>query len=114
ISYLGRVNYSFDSRYLFTVTFRRDGSSKFLGDNRYHNFPAVAVGWNVINESFFPADVLSNLKVRASWGIIGNEKIAYDRIYSRVDNNINAVFGENEQLLFGQTDGALGNPLLTW
>ncbi|MBV6647386.1 MAG: TonB-dependent receptor, partial [Cyclobacteriaceae bacterium] len=115
ISYLGRVNYSFDNRYLFTFTFRRDGSSKFLGENRYNNFPAVAFGWNVINENFMPSSgLLSNLKVRASWGIVGNDKIAYDRAYSRVDNNINAVFGLNEQQYFGQTDGALGNPDLIW
>lgn len=115
ISYLGRFNYSFDGRYLFTATFRRDGSSKFLTGNKYNNFPALALGWNIINEDFFPfQDAFSNLKLRASWGIIGNEKIAYDRAYSSVDNNINAVFGVNEQLYFGQTYGALGNENLRW
>lgn len=115
ISYLGRANYSYDGRYLLTFTFRRDGSSKFLGDNKYNVFPAVAVGWNVFNESFFPENkVISNLKLRTSWGIIGNEKIGYLAAYSQVDNNINAVFGLNELLYFGQTDGPLGNPNLTW
>lgn len=114
ISYLGRVNYSFDSRYLFTFTFRRDGSSKFLGSNKYTNFPAVALGWNVINESFFPEDIFSNLKVRASYGLTANDKIPYDRAYSVIENNINGVFGLDEQQYFGQTDGRLGNPQLMW
>lgn len=115
ISYLGRANYSYDGRYLVTFTFRRDGSSKFLGDNKYGNFPAVAIGWNLYNESFFPqGGVISNLKLRASWGIIGNEKIPFTAAYSQVNNNINAVFGLNEQVYFGQTDGPLGNPGLTW
>lgn len=114
ISYLGRANYSYDSRYLFTFTFRRDGSSKFLGANKYNNFPAVALGWNVVNEAFFPDGLLSNLKLRASWGIVGNDKIAYDNAYFIVDNNINGVFGTDEQQYFGQTYGALGNPDLRW
>lgn len=116
ISYLGRINYSFDSRYLFTFTFRRDGSSKFLENNQYGNFPAVALGWNIINEAFFPQQgVISNLKLRASWGIIGNEKIDFDAAYSPVNNNVNAVFGlGSESLFFGQTYGRLGNPNLTW
>lgn len=115
ISFLGRINYVYDHRYLFTATFRRDGSSKFIGDNRWGNFPSVAVGWNIINEDFM-ANVqrLSNLKVRASWGIIGNEKIPYRDIYSIVANNRNAVFGIDESQFFGQTFGGLGNPDLTW
>lgn len=115
ISFLGRVNYVYDNRYLFTATFRRDGSSKFIGDNRWGNFPSVAFGWNVINEDFMTeVNWLSNLKLRASWGIIGNEKIPYREIYSVVDNNENAVFGIDETQYFGQTFGGLGNPDLTW
>lgn len=115
ISYLFRANYSYDDRYLFTLTFRRDGSSKFSAANRYSNFPAVAVGWNVINEGFLKqSDVLTNLKLRASWGIVGNEKIDYAQQYSRVLNGINAVFGLNEQLVPGSTFGVSGNPNLVW
>jgi TonB-linked SusC/RagA family outer membrane protein len=115
ISFLGRVNYVYDSRYLFTATFRRDGSSKFIGDNRWGNFPSLAVGWNIINEDFMVRSrVFSNLKLRASWGIIGNEKIPYRDIYSVVANNQNGVFGIDETQFFGQTFGGLGNPDLTW
>lgn len=115
LSYLTRVNYSFDNRYLATFTFRRDGSSKFLEDNKYGNFPAVALGWNIFNEKFITIpQVITNLKLRGSWGIVGNDKINYLSAYSTVDNNINGVFGSNEQQYFGQTDGGLGNPDLQW
>lgn len=115
ISFLARVNYAYRNRYLLTFTFRRDGSSKFLGDNRYGNFPAVAAGWNLIDEPFLASsDFLSNLKLRASWGVIGNEKVNYTAVYSTINNNINGVFGSTEQTAFGQTVGASGNPNLTW
>ncbi|QOI98745.1 MAG: TonB-dependent receptor [Flammeovirgaceae bacterium] len=114
ISYLFRANYTYDNRYLFTVTFRRDGSSKFTDDNRFANFPSFAIGWNAINENFLAANKLfSNLKLRASWGIIGNEKINYLRQYSLVLNGVNALFGNDEQYP-GATYGVAGNPNLKW
>ncbi|MEM6526066.1 MAG: TonB-dependent receptor [Bacteroidota bacterium] len=115
ISYLGRINYSYDERYIATFTFRRDGSSKFLGDNRYNLFPAFGLGWNMINESFiqFPG-IITDLKLRASWGQGGNDKIDYLRAYNLVGNNFNAVLGETEQQFFGQSDSEFGNPDLEW
>jgi TonB-linked SusC/RagA family outer membrane protein len=115
ISYLARANYTYDQRYLFTATFRRDGSSKFRKENRYANFPSFAAGWNVINEDFMAdQNIFSNLKVRASWGIIGNEKINYRRQYSPVVNAVGAVFGYNETVYPGSTYGATGNQNLIW
>jgi TonB-linked SusC/RagA family outer membrane protein len=115
ISYLGRVNYTYDNRFLATVTFRRDGSSKFGPENRWGNFPSFAAGWNIINESFMAnVQKLSNLKVRGSWGVIGNDKIPYNRRFSLVDNGINGVFGQPDRQVIGQTYGALGNPNLRW
>lgn len=115
ISYLARANYSYNDKYLLTLTYRRDGSSKFAAKNRYSDFPAVALGWNAINEDFLKAaEVLSNLKVRASWGIIGNEKIDYTQQYSRVLNGINGVFGSSEAIYPGATYGVAGNPNLIW
>lgn len=74
VSFFGRVNYNFDDRYLVQATVRTDGSSKFGSDNRWGTFPSVALGWRINNESFFPeTDWLSNLKLRASWGRLGNE-----------------------------------------
>ncbi len=114
-SFLFRVNYSFNDRYLITATYRRDGSSKFSKQNRYGDFPSVALGWNVINEGFM-ADhpFITNLKLRASWGIIGNEKIDYNKRYSRVLNSIGGVFGNNETLYPGSTFGVSGNENLKW
>ena len=114
LSSLFRTNYTFKDRYLLTATFRRDGSSKFTPTNRYAMFPSFAVGWNVINEGFLKdSDLISNLKVRASWGVTGNEKINYLRQYSLVLNGINALFGADVQYP-GATYGVSGNPNLKW
>lgn len=76
MSYLFRVNYSFKDRYLFTGSFRADGSSKFHKDNRWGYFPSVALGWRVSEEDFMKdVNWIDNLKLRASWGQIGNDKI---------------------------------------
>ncbi len=75
ISYYGRINYTFDGRYLLTATFRRDGSSRFAKDNRWGTFPSVALAWRVSNESFWEGirDVMNDLKIRASYGITGQQ-----------------------------------------
>jgi TonB-linked SusC/RagA family outer membrane protein len=115
VSYLGRINYTYNDRYLLTATFRSDGSSKFSKDNQFASFPAFAVGWNIINESFMEGvEIISNAKIRASWGIVGNEKIAYNRRFSRVENGLGAVFGVNETVYPGSSYGVSGNPALKW
>ena len=74
LSYFGRLNYSLKDRYLAQLTMRYDGSSKFGKDSRWGAFPSVALGWKIEKEDFFPEDfVVSNLKLRASWGQLGNE-----------------------------------------
>lgn len=114
-SILFRANYSLLDRYLFTATFRRDGSSKFGADNRYGNFPSFGLGWNAFNEPFFPeTGILDRLKLRASWGIVGNEKIPGYEQFSTVGSGINAVFGRNETLQSGATLTQLGNSALRW
>ncbi|QHT66335.1 TonB-dependent receptor [Rhodocytophaga rosea] len=115
ISYLFRVNYSFGNRYLLTATFRRDGSSKFTEKNRYGNFPAFAAGWNISNEAFMQSqDLITNLKLKASWGMIGNEKINYLAQYSTAKQGFNGVFGTGEVLFPGTTYDRTGNPDLKW
>lgn len=114
MSYLARANYTYNDRYMVTATFRRDGSSKFSSTNRFANFPSFALGWNIINEEFMQSSkTFSNLKARASWGVIGNEKINYQRQYSLVQNGINALFG-NDVIYSGATYGVSGNPNLKW
>ena len=115
ISYLFRTNYTYKERYLFTGTFRRDGSSKFNKDNRYGNFPSFALGWNIARESFLQnSSYLNNLKLRASWGQIGNEKISYLDQYALVLNDANVVFGENETFNPGSTYSKAGNRNIKW
>jgi len=72
-SYLGRVNYNYDNRYLLTGTFRRDGSPYFGQDNRWGNFPSVSVAWRLSKEKFFDVDLISELKVRFETGLTGNQ-----------------------------------------
>ncbi|WOK09171.1 TonB-dependent receptor [Imperialibacter roseus] len=74
-SYFGRVNYTYNDKYLFTATLRADGSSKFGDNNKYGYFPSVALGWNISNEDFMANSVFNNLKLRTSWGQTGNQEI---------------------------------------
>jgi len=74
-SFFGRVNYIYAEKYLFTATFRADGSSKFGENNKYGYFPSFALGWNVAKEDFMANSIFNNLKVRASWGRTGNQEI---------------------------------------
>ncbi len=115
ISYLFRANYSLLDRYLFTFSSRVDGSTRFGKNNRYGFFPSVALGWNLTNEPFL-ADIpfLSRLKLRASWGITGNDRIGDFEYTSLVQLNQGAVFGPNETLNNGATVTKLSNPDLQW
>jgi len=73
-SYFGRLNYNYSDKYLFQLTVRRDGSSKFGADSRWGAFPSAALGWRLTQEDFFPEDTfIDDLKLRASWGRLGNE-----------------------------------------
>ena len=72
-SYLGRVNYNYDNRYLLKATFRRDGSPNFGPDNRWGYFPSVSAAWRVSKEKFFNVDFISELKLRYETGFTGNQ-----------------------------------------
>jgi TonB-linked SusC/RagA family outer membrane protein len=77
ISYMARVNYSFNERFLLTATVRRDGSSVLSPGDQYFTYPALAVGWNIMNEDFMkPAGWVNNLKLRAGWGLTSNQGVA--------------------------------------
>jgi TonB-linked SusC/RagA family outer membrane protein len=115
ISFLFRVNYSFDKKYILTATFRRDGSSKFSKANRFSNFPSFAAGWNISQENFMKnIDLISKLKLRASWGKIGNEKISYYDRYSRIQSNMIVIFGIDGAPNPAASYGVSGNPDLKW
>ncbi len=86
ISFLGRANYDYDNRYLVTVSFRRDGSSKFGQNSKWANFPSAAVAWKVINEKFIAGRIknLSDLKLRVSYGKTGNQGIGSYSSWSKL------------------------------
>lgn len=115
MSYLVRLSYTYNERYLTTFTLRRDGSSKFNEENRWGYFPSFAVGWNIGQESFMRSfDWLSAAKLRASWGKIGNEKISYYDRFARIESNVTGVFGNPDAAYPGATYGKSGNPDLKW
>ncbi|WP_400073845.1 SusC/RagA family TonB-linked outer membrane protein [Zobellia russellii] len=114
-SVLGRINYNFDSRYLATVTFRRDGSSRFGTENKWANFPSVALGWNLSNENFFAdkgiSEIMNNFKLRASWGLTGNSEIP---VYNSLANLSEFNYVVNGSLVLGLADDRLSNADLKW
>ncbi len=115
ISYLFRVNYVFNKRYILTATFRSDGSSKFSENNRFASFPSFAAAWNVSQENFMKnLKFINKLKVRASWGKLGNDKIPYNSRYAEVASNIITIFGGNGSPNSGASFGINGNPNLKW
>ncbi|MEM1121123.1 MAG: TonB-dependent receptor [Bacteroidota bacterium] len=114
-SYLGRLDYAFQDKVLLTATYRADGSSKFLGDNKWGYFPSVAVGYVLSKESFLQDGIFSNLKVRGSWGQVGNEGI---RPFSSIPS-LNTAANNNPSLdgastVGGVAPGGLNNPDLRW
>ncbi|MEL6391701.1 MAG: TonB-dependent receptor [Bacteroidota bacterium] len=115
VSYLGRLNYTFDNRFLLTLSGRVDGSSRFGEDNRYGFFPSVGLGWNVSNEGFWnPDGMVSRFKLRGSWGQTGNDRIGDYTYTALVTSGLGAVFGPNEDLLQGSTLTGLANPGIRW
>lgn len=116
ISKMFRANYSYDSRYLFTFTIRRDGYSGFGEDRKYGSFPSFALGWNIKNESFYKDSALggatSNLKLRLSWGVNGNEAIdAYSTLPKLSTRN---YLSDDYSSEFGYYPTKLESPLLGW
>jgi TonB-linked SusC/RagA family outer membrane protein len=85
--YFGRVTYEYGDRYLLAANIRRDGSSKFGPDHRWGTFPSVSGGWRISKEDFFPwKDAVSELKIRGSWGQLGNDKIPNYQYFSTVNS----------------------------
>ena len=88
VSFFGKVNYTYNDRYLASLTMRRDGSSRFGRNNRYGIFPSVSAGWRVSEEKFMEdIDWLDNLKLRASWGQTGNQEISNIARYTLYESN---------------------------
>lgn len=119
-SFFGKLNYAFKNRYLVSFTGRFDGSSKFPEDYKFGFFPAVSFGWRVSEESFMSAvPMLSDLKLRVSWGKNGNSNIPSNGVLTLFDNNyVSTSYGINGAPTgiapFGYRATHIGNPALKW
>lgn len=114
LSFFGRANYDYKSKYLLTATLRYDGSSKFLSDVRWGVFPSFGAAWRISNEAFLSnVKAISSLKLRAGWGQVGNQNAAPNYAYvSTATNNQNYVF--NNVIVPGMIPTQLSNPNLKW
>jgi TonB-linked SusC/RagA family outer membrane protein len=115
LSYLGRVNYNYDNRYFLTATFRTDGSSRFGALNRYGYFPSVSAGWNLSDESFYHnfLGAESTVKLRASWGLSGNNNIGNYNSQQVMASPGGVVFGNNT-IASAVWAGDVKDPNLGW
>ena len=112
LGYVARVNYDYDEKYLFAVSGRRDASSKFGPNNRWGNFYSVAAGWNIAKERFMENSVFSTLKLRASTGTTGNDRIPNYQYYGTLNDQYNYPFGTVNGP--GVSLGRAPNPNLKW
>jgi TonB-linked SusC/RagA family outer membrane protein len=116
ISYIGRINYEFAGKYLIGASFRRDGSSRFAPGNRWGSFPAASIGWRISEESFLAGNnFISDLKLRASYGLTGNNQsgdYAYQSTLS--PDQIYQFDKTSSTASSGYTIRALANPNLKW
>ncbi|MDR1092441.1 MAG: TonB-dependent receptor, partial [Prevotella sp.] len=113
LSYFGRVNYVYDNRYLLETNFRYDGSSRFAPKHRWGFFPSFSAGWRINQENFLKeTDWLSNLKLRGSWGELGNQEIGLYRYIGTIALGQNSIFG-NTINSGGAVTTAI-DPNITW
>jgi TonB-linked SusC/RagA family outer membrane protein len=113
-SYFGRLIYDYQDKYLFTGTFRRDGSSKFL--KYWGNFPSFSLGWNVHKEGFWKENnIINTFKIRGGYGVLGNDAIDDFMFRSSLVSGSNYPNGElNPSIIIGYSPNTLGNPNLKW
>ena len=115
LSYIGRVNYNYDDRYLFSATVRRDASSRLSSGIRWGTFPSVSVGWRFDKESFFPfnPDVVNMFKVRGSYGELGNENIG-EYMYQATMSRNNMTYSFNNSPVTGSAISTFVDNNLSW
>lgn len=114
ISTFGRMLYNYDEKYLLTATIRRDGSSNFGENNRFGIFPSASFGWVVNKEEFFKSRFVNFLKLKASWGINGSDRIAPLSYVTRVQNAFTYSFGNDQTLYTGTALAGPPNPNVKW
>lgn len=113
-SIFGRMNYSYNSKYLFSATIRRDGSSNFGPENRYGVFPSVSAGWNLAQEDFFQVSWIDNLKLRGSYGVLGSDNLQPFQFSPVLNINSSYTFGLSQNRVSGVSQTAFANPNVKW
>lgn len=111
---LFRVQYNYRDIFLFSGSFRRDGSSKFSKPNRYGNFIGFSGAWNLHNEHFFDLNQIDVFKLRASWSQVGNQSIPSYAFSPVIEGGVNYPFGANEELNFGFIQRAYTDNNIKW
>ncbi len=113
-SFFGRINYSFNEKYLFEGNFRYDGSSRFPEDRRYGFFPSLSAGWRISKESFFEDNIafVNDLKIRASWGELGNQSVGNYPYQDLLSLGLNYPWGSSIQA--GAAVTTLANKNISW
>lgn len=110
---MARVNYTYDTRYMLTATVRRDGYSGFSANNKSAVFPSVALGWVLTNEEWFKIPQLDYLKLRAGYGVSGNQTSRYSSL-ARVNSSIGYIFGDGVSGVMRQELASMENSDLKW
>lgn len=119
-SYFGRLNYTFNDKYIISAVVRRDGSSRFGAENRYGTFPAFSAAWRISSESFMDGiDIFEDLKIRAGYGIMGNSNnVDPNNQFSLFGTSVGAssydITGSNSSIANGFYRTRIGNPLAKW
>ncbi len=116
VSYIGRLLYDYNDKYLATFNFRRDGSSIFTRENYFDNFYSGSVGWVLSNESFLAGnETISSLKLRASYGFLGNDQINETATLALLNSDARYIFGNDQTVAPALAPGSLiANPNLKW
>lgn len=111
-SYFGRINYEYDHKYLFTGTVRRDGSSRFGQNNKWGTFPSASVAWRISNEKFLQnVSFINDLKIRAGYGVTGNQNIGN---YSFASSLTSAIYVFNGNVVPAEIAMVMANPNVQW
>ena len=113
LSFMGRLNYTYDNKYLLTSTIRRDGSSRFGRNHRWGIFPSVSAAWRISEEKFFPKEKtkINDMKLRIGYGVTGNQKIGDYGFLATYDTNVYTLNGISQTALVSNT---LSNPDIHW
>lgn len=113
-SYIARINYDFQNKYLFNASYRRDGSSKFQQGNKFGNFFALSAGWVLTEEAFMQNSIFNKLKLRASYGELGNQNVPFNIVTATTGSGGFYAFGPNQNLQQGITITGTIEEDLSW